>query len=298
MHGNPSNGTKMILFISGKQGSGKSTLRAGLAKMATSLGLNVSREYFAETLYDFQDAAIKWAATILGNKVPGYFETNGHQTGDRYKNGVFLQTFGDVLRGTFGEDILIKEVEKKVFSAIGYCAHNRLVIIEDGRLVGEYNAMKELAEKIGAAFVSVQLSAPEDVRKARLGDNWRPSPSHKTETGLFHEAYAELFDYRIDTSQMSPDEILAELKVELIEHFGDNSIKDWFSRIAEAFTAQLRYLEEKTSHGANFRWDYDKEGKKRLRLDDVAPMREPSVAMVAQVREELPGIIAKAEKEL
>jgi hypothetical protein len=282
-----------LIFLSGQQGSGKSTLCKEIEEVCAALGLNCKREYFAKTLYDFQDSAIKWAASILGSTVPGYFELRGTP---RYKNGTFLQKMGDLLRETFGEDILIKEVEDHVDSYIGYGQSQRVVIIEDGRLPGEFTSMKAAAAKHGALFLSIRLECPEETRKSRLGDKWRPATGHKTETGLGSPEWHERFDYVFDTSSgISPVEMAKLVKGDLVAHFGDASLRDRFEEAAGTFTAMLRHVESVTGYGANFKWGYDKEGKKRLEVADIAVARVPSPDAVTKAREEVPVIITKAE---
>ena len=287
----------MLIFISGKQGSGKSTLCGALEKVAGGLGVEAKKLYFAEALYDYQDGMIQWAAKIVGHEVSGYYETSASLR-PRYKNGPFLQKFGDLLRETFGEDILIKEIENKVHDWIGYHNHNRLVIVEDGRLSLEYQRMCDIATREHAKFVSINLSCHEDVRKSRLGSKWRPATGHKTEAGLQGPEWEGVFDYAFDTSDFSVEGMIGDLKPVLLDHFGNQNVLRLFKEMAENMTGRLRYLESQTGHGANFQWRYDGKGKKYLEVLEVMPLTQPSPEAVAQAKAEIPCIIAAAEKEL
>lgn len=280
----------LLIFISGPQGSGKTTLSRQITEYLSKKGVRSERHYFAETLYDFQDAAIQWAATILGSRVPGYFK----KPGERFKNGPFLQKFGDVIRETFGDDILIQQVEKEL--DLQLCGnHTPVAIVDDGRLPLEFERMQALAKKRGARFVSIRLECEEALRKLRLGDTWRPATGHKTETGLGGAEWREKFDYVFDTS--TAIDMMGILAKEVLSGF-DCAVELHFAEAAEQFTEKLRDIEETTGYGANFKWTYTDGGTKRLEVADLAPIVPPTAETVAKARAEITDIMEQAMQEL
>jgi hypothetical protein len=72
--------------------------------------------------------------------------------------------------------------------------------------------------------------------------------------------------------------------------------KKMFEQAAELFTALIRDVEHTTGQRANFKWTYDKEGRKCLGVDDVAPASKPTDEAVAKARTEVPDMMAKAEE--
>lgn len=284
---------KLILFISGKQGSGKSTLAKNSRQAALSCGLKSEAYYFAEPLYRFQDVVAKWAFDVLG-AVPEHFLSN--HLGSRYKNGPLLQKLGDAVRAGFGDDILIQAVVEKITSFLEYYSpEGGVAIIEDARLPLEFELVEKMAQDGGYAFVSILLECPEEVRKERLGDKWRPDTGHVTETGLFTPEWRKRFTHVLDTSVGK--DIHGWLKDEYFQPIAP-ATSTTFQRLVDEFNTSLRIAEAMTMHGANFSWGYNKNGRKELKLGDVAAISVLPAEEVAKALDQVPPIILQAEKDM
>lgn len=180
--------TKLIL-ISGKQGSGKTTLQHLLAQ---KLGREAVTLNFADVIYEIHNFALE-TLSDYDVKVPK-------------KDGKLLQLLGTEWgRKTLGENI--------------WCAivRNRLDLIEpefavigDCRFENEFNYFPEA--------LRVRLQAPTEVRKARC-DAWRDTDQHPSEIDLDKYAADGRFDLTLPTDIMSPEECCEKVTKTLITNW-------------------------------------------------------------------------------
>ena len=178
---------KKILLISGKQGSGKTTIQKaverewGKYKGHHSMTIN-----FADPLYEMHNFA--WG--VLGRYG---FELN------QKKDGYLLQMLGTEWgREKVDQDIWVKIARRKIDD----CAprsdwpKKMLFIIGDCRFENEFDAFSDAHR--------VRLECREEIRKARA-EMWRDTTDHPSEIGL--DRYADLgkFDqgFRTDSYGVS-----------------------------------------------------------------------------------------------
>jgi hypothetical protein len=168
----------MIILISGKQGSGKTTLASGLLEFAAKRGFVPYRLRFAEPLYKIHDAALPVLKEI------------GFVPPDCTKDGAFLQVIGtEYGRKHHGENIWTDIVRRRVSKTLE-ADPKAFITIEDARFENEFDGFPD-------AF-RVRLEASEAARRERT-HAWRDNTSHPSETGLDSFAGANLFDLYIDT---------------------------------------------------------------------------------------------------
>jgi hypothetical protein len=187
-----------IVMLSGKQGSGKTTLSQELIRIGPKIGYHFSGTIkFADPLYDLHD-------TIL-NKMENY-------TGKPRvkKNGPVLQWLGTEFgRNNYGEnvwcDILRHRIETNQFGIWEKGKKynpkelpdnlNRLIVIDDCRFRNEFDAFPEA--------LRVRLVCDESKRQIRT-DSWRDNTSHPSEVDLDGYEADGKFDLYLDTENVSP----------------------------------------------------------------------------------------------
>lgn len=166
--------TYQVLLLSGKQGSGKSTIAKKVAEELQMLGHKVSFYKFADPLYSIASATIA-KARDWGLQVP------------EGKPGRLLQLLGtDWGRAVLGENVWVECAKAQIKQRVefyGEEAGKIYFIIDDCRFLNELQAFP-LALK-------VRLQASEEVRSKRT-DGWRPDTGHPSETGL--DNYLKRFD--------------------------------------------------------------------------------------------------------
>lgn len=178
-----------VILLSGKQGSGKSSLTNALIELIKKekqswMGVEAK---FADTIYAIHDAA------------RGILKQRGVDIKHETKDGNLLQLLGTEWgRKTLGEDVWVhalkgEMMEKmKSYSSWGF---NRLTfIVSDCRFRNEFEAFPE-------AF-RVRLVAEEAVRKARC-EMWRENSLHPSEVDLDVYATEKLFDLYVPTDSIS-----------------------------------------------------------------------------------------------
>lgn len=189
----------LLVLVSGKQGSGKTTLADALALRAADYGYRPVRTRFAAGLYKIHDAA-RAAAVELGIPWPP-------------KYGKFLQLMGTELgRDVFGKDVWVQAAQTLVERELRDAVVPRVFILDDTRFPNE--AALRVA---GTEARTIRLSAPADVRRARA-DGWRDTEDHESETAL--DEYGALFGQVLETAALDRDAVLANA---LLYVFGGDS---------------------------------------------------------------------------
>lgn len=186
--------TKIIL-LSGKQGSGKTTISKALIEQAKQLGFDYAGSMkFADTLYTLHEYILNKMETLTGKA-------------RAIKDGPLLQLLGtDWGRKTFGDNVWVDILKNKIseFDKTPSSA-KRLIIIDDCRFENEFDAFPEA--------LRVRLTCPEDVRKMRCA-SWRENTNHPSETGLDEYAQKSKFDLEFVTGGLFDQGV--EIAVKLI----------------------------------------------------------------------------------
>lgn len=181
------------LLISGKQGSGKTTLAREIIKRWETLPKGRALEIpFAKPLYEMHDFLLGYMANLGFDR-------------DIVKDGPLLQYLGtDWGRKNFGDNVWVDankaaiEIEKKKYDWA-----DLLIVIPDCRF------QNELFNNVLAK--TVRLECAREIRKARCSA-WRENDTHPSEIDLDHFANElELFDLTLNTGELSLDYCVGEV---------------------------------------------------------------------------------------
>ena len=176
----------MVIIISGKQGSGKTTLSTALKKQLEADGRSVATIKFADPLYHFHNQIL---ASLAEYGIKREIK----------KDGPLLQLLGtDWARKTIDENIWVKIAQNRIQTL----PEGTVAIIDDCRFENEFDAFPDA--------VTVRLLCQEAVRKERC-EMWRPTTDHPSETGL--DVYAEdgAFDLYFETETQPTDHIVTAI---------------------------------------------------------------------------------------
>lgn len=180
----------MIVLISGKQGSGKTTTADKLSALLKAQGFEILRTRFAEPLYKMHD------------KVREVLKSYGYDNGYEYdvKDGPLLQLLGTEWGRALDENIWVKlcklGAESFVESAKS-AEYYPVVIIDDCRFKNEFDAFPEA--------LRVRLECSEDTRKGRA-EMWRDRTTHPSEVDL--DDWVIKFDMVFNTGVQSQDSVV------------------------------------------------------------------------------------------
>jgi len=182
-----------IVIISGKQGSGKTSL----ANELVSRFFN-KRDGFATYQLNFADTIYKMHDRCLDVLKECNFPTPK-------KDGNLLQLLGTEWgRNTLGPNIWVELLKGRInrfrkFEVDQGFRHTMLVVVADCRFENEFDAFPNA--------LKVRLECPEEVRKARIlatpGQMWRENTNHPSEVGLDAYAAAGKFDIYLNTYDTS-----------------------------------------------------------------------------------------------
>ena len=161
-----------IILISGKQGSGKTSLAKHIAEkvniVMNEANIKARHYSFADAIYKLQNVCLD-QLRLMGMEV-------------NEKEGELLQSIGAWGRRRFGADCWVNIVKKAMEKDAKYIVHaNGLIsIVSDTRFPNELLAFTNP--------ISVRLECPEEIRKARIlatpGQNWRENTNHESEISL------------------------------------------------------------------------------------------------------------------
>lgn len=178
----------IIVLISGKQCSGKSTLADNVSKVLRerNAGLQIIRLKFADPLYKMHDYCRGYLKQ-LGVKIP-HPDT---------KDGDLLQLLGTEWgRKYVGENVWVDAAKGEVKEQSERLAGNgmtQIFIIDDCRFENEFNAFPEA--------LRVRLNADPEIRKERSANTmWRDNQNHPSETSLDDYSILNKFDLTINTN--------------------------------------------------------------------------------------------------
>jgi len=177
----------VVVMLSGKQGSGKSSTAQVLRDFLGSKGIGVVYDRYAKPLYDAHDAvlAVLRPQGILPDP-------------DVKKDGLLLQVLGNDWARKIDVDIWVKGMKRRVEMLTERFTGNPhmkvAIVCEDCRYVNEFDAFPDA--------VRVRLEAPEEVRKPRT-DQWRENVNHQSETDLDQHVIDGKFD-RVFRTDLEP----------------------------------------------------------------------------------------------
>lgn len=180
-----------IVMISGKMGSGKSTLTRKLLELENQRGPAMELR-FAEAIYDMHDFCRDYLKNC-GIKVPD-------------KDGKLLQLLGtDWGRASYGENVWVDIVKNSVIHAEGF-SPQQLIVISDCRFMNEFDAFPEA--------LRVRLVCGEDTRKNRA-ESWRENTQHPSEIDLDQYSFDKRFDLYIDTEKVDSNAAATLVRAQL-----------------------------------------------------------------------------------
>lgn len=150
-----------IIQISGKMGSGKSSVADALALVLYSKGYHPMRTRYASMLYEMHNA-VRDIAIQYGLDFPA-------------KHGMLLQILGtEIIRDTIDQNGHVNALKHKVNTTKADFA-----IIDDCRFPNELHAFDGSDHKV----YNIRLEADREVRKSRA-DAWRDNENHPSEISL------------------------------------------------------------------------------------------------------------------
>jgi dephospho-CoA kinase len=173
-----------VVVISGKQGSGKTTL----AKLLIEKWKYAETIKFADPIYQIHDFAIR---IVKEAGIPF----------DRVKDGDLLQYLGTEWGRKIDRDIWVKIAKSRIdFKLENYFDKPEILfIVDDCRFENEFNIFKDRA-------LMIRLECPEEVRRVRA-EYWREATNHPSEIGLDVYSADMKFDEYYATNVLTAEEI-------------------------------------------------------------------------------------------
>lgn len=179
-----------VIIISGKQGSGKSTVARLLMDELEAAGVESDSLKFAGVLYEMHNTVLSIMQQYV--KVPE-------------KDGVLLQVLGTEWgRVTYGEDVWCKVAKAKAKHCLKYAA---LLVIDDCRFPNELACFPKA--------LKVRLECSEKLRKSRCS-SWRKDTKHPSETALDHLPLSS-FDRVYNTGKLRAEQIVNDI-IRMLSH--------------------------------------------------------------------------------
>jgi dephospho-CoA kinase len=194
-----------IILISGKQGSGKTTVTNALILKAARKDFNAMGVIFAQTIYDIHDY-IRELMRFRGIERP-------------HKDGKLLQLLGTEWgRNLIDENVWVDALIGNLHNIAPEPKDNQLFVVSDCRFKNEFD---------GIDAFRVRLEAPREIRKARC-DAWRDTDTHPSEIDLDEYAAQGKFDVTINTVGITHDEAAELILTAYMEKKNgkDNSVFD------------------------------------------------------------------------
>lgn len=172
-----------IIMLSGKQGSGKTTLQELLYGLLVQFGCRPAKVNFADFIYSVHNFALEELRKVGIDR-------------DMKKDGRLLQLLGTEWgRDSISKDIWCDVMKGKIqnLEREGF-TH---AIIGDCRFENEFDYFP--------SALRVRLQCEREVRKTRC-TQWREADFHASETGLDLYLYEDKFDLEFATDILTPEE--------------------------------------------------------------------------------------------
>lgn len=178
-----------VLMLSGKQGSGKTTLANRLKELDTDHVYYHLK--FAQPLYEMHDAVLE--------VFHRYMPSRGLM-----KDGPLLQVLGTEWgRETIDENIWANILRARIDKLAG---KEGLIIVDDCRFENEFNVLPDA--------LRIRLVAHHDVRKSRCS-MWRQNEYHPSEIALDNYSNSNKFDLYLKTDTDSIAECVSKIVLAL-----------------------------------------------------------------------------------
>lgn len=174
-----------IILISGKQGSGKTTLSQNLTLSLRQKGFEVTQMKFADILYEMHDAVKEVAAKY---NIPC-----------DAKMGNLLQYLGTDLFRSKNPNVWADSLAERVRNALSFKPEKHIILVDDCRFKNEFSCLPE-------AF-KIRLECSKEMREKRC-QGWRDNDSHESEVNLDDYAEMGLFDLNLNTEDENQEETL------------------------------------------------------------------------------------------
>ena len=182
--------SELLVLISGKQGSGKTTTSVRLEQMLYAKMINTKVFKFAGVLYEIHNTVID----IVGKYYPL----------PKTPQKSLLQLIGTEWgRLQVDNDIWVKITQAKLGEWLGLSEKPCVAIIDDCRFQNEF--LIDVKNKL-----TVRLECNEIIRQARC-EAWRNNTEHPSETSLDKFADQGEFDLFYDTGLYSVESIAGDI---------------------------------------------------------------------------------------
>lgn len=172
----------MIILLSGKQGSGKTTLmQALMTTLMYGHGKKVYPVIFADTIYKIHD----YALALLEQRAVKR---------DIVKDGKLLQLLGTEWGRAIDQDIWVKCLNgqmENILKETNSDPNDVIFLVSDCRFKNEFD---------GVDGFKVRLEADKETRKKRCSQ-WRDNDTHPSEIDLDEYAAQGKFDCYVDTTK-------------------------------------------------------------------------------------------------
>lgn len=185
-----------IVLISGKQGSGKTTLVAALQHLLPKR--HVTEFKFASTIYQIHNFA-RMRLRELRIPIPEELAV---------KDGPLLQLLGTEWgRQTYGADIWVKCCRAEIEQFFEYLVRKpRIAVVSDCRFKNEFEAFPNA--------LRVRLECPKLARKDRC-EQWRENDTHPSEIDLDDHVHNGQFDMIFDTQHATAEQCATLIAAQL-----------------------------------------------------------------------------------
>lgn len=189
--------TPKVIIISGKQGSGKTTLQKQIQSKLYALGNRVELINFADVIYQIHDYAINVLEGVGVKR-------------DLVKDGVLLQLLGTEWgRKTIQENVWCQIAKNRIENMAKNMHNVGYVILGDCRFENEFDFFPDA--------LSIRLECDREIRKTRCSQ-WRENDAHPSELGLDDYSKNSKFNLYFNTGSVSIEDTV-EITLKHLENW-------------------------------------------------------------------------------